>query len=99
MTSHGMFEWGVATAIMPLRFRLALPTEEEIKDFTSQDVASWYRSMAQDIASLGLYDRFLKTGWTIPLTKAVRKELAPRIIKSVTLAWYGALYEARKQTK
>lgn len=96
MTSHGMFEWGVATAIIPLRFRLALPTKEEIDAFKSQDIAEWYRTVAQEVVQLGLYTRFIKTGWTIPLAKAVRKELAPRIIKTVTLVWYGALYDARR---
>jgi hypothetical protein len=97
MTSHGTFEWGVATAIVPLRFKLALPTDEQIEEFRSQDIAEWYRGIAQEIANLGLYDRFLKTGWTIPLTRAVRKELAPRIVRSVTLTWYGALYESRRK--
>ncbi len=96
MTSHGTFEWGVATAIVPLRFKLALPTDEEIEKFRSQTIAEWYRETAQEIVALGLYDRFLKTGWTIPLTKAVRKQLAPRIVRAVTLAWYGALYESRR---
>lgn len=96
MTSHGTFEWGVATAIVPLRFKLALPTDEEIAKFRQQDITEWYRNVAQDVANLGLYDRFLKTGWTIPLTKTVRKELAPRIVRTVTLAWYGALYESRR---
>jgi hypothetical protein len=99
MTSHGTFEWGVATAIVPLRFRLALPTEQEIESFKSLDIADWYRGVAQEVANLGLYDTFLKTGWTIKLTRAVRKELAPRIVRSVTLAWYGALYEARRNSK
>lgn len=97
MTSHGTFEWGVATAILPLRFKLALPTDDEIKAFQSKGISDWYRSAAQDVAKLGLYDRFLQHGWTIPMTRAVRKELAPRIIRAVTLAWYGALYEARQR--
>lgn len=96
MTSHGTFEWGVATAIVPLQFKVALPTEEEIEQFRNQDIADWYRGVAQEVVKLGLYDRFLKTGWTIPLAKSIRKELAPRIVRSVTLAWYGALFDSRK---
>lgn len=97
MTSHGTFEWGVATAIVPLRFKLALPTEDEIKAFRVQEISDWYRSLAQEIAKLDLYDTFLKTGWTMKLTRKVRRELAPRIVRGVTLAWYGALYEARQK--
>ncbi len=96
MSTHGSFEWGVATLILPSRMRIALPTEEEIETFKKQDFADWYRSVAQDIANLGLYDEFYQRGWTTKLAKAVRRELAPRIVRSVTLAWYGALYEARR---
>ena len=96
MSMHGAFEWGVATVMLPTRLKVALPTEGDIKDFQTQDFAKWYRHVAQEIASLGLYDEFHAHGWTTKLAREVRRELAPRIVRSVTLAWYGALYEARR---
>jgi hypothetical protein len=97
MTTHGAFEWGVATVILPSRFKLALPSEEEIERFRETDFVDWYRQTAQEIAELGLYDQFYSHGWTAKLARSIRKELAPRIIRTVTLAWYGALYEARRK--
>jgi hypothetical protein len=97
MTTHGMFEWGIATVILPARFRMALPTDRDIAEFKSKDFATWYRNVAQDVAKLGLYDEFSKNGWSRKLAGRIRRELAPMIIQSVTLAWYGALIEARRK--
>lgn len=96
MTTHGAFEWGVATVMLPARFKVALPSDDEIKAFQAQEFSDWYRSIAQEIANLGLYDEFYKHGWTTKLARQVRRHLAPMIVRSVTLAWYGALYEARR---
>ncbi len=95
MSTHGMFEWGVATVILPSRFRTAVPTDRDIAEFRSKNFADWYRGVAQDVARLGLYDEFAKRGWTPKLARRIRKELAPKIVRSVTLAWYGAVSEAR----
>jgi hypothetical protein len=49
------------------------------------------------VAELHLYDRYIAGGWTLRLTRQVRKELAPRMVRMITLAWYAAFTEA--QTK
>jgi hypothetical protein len=94
MTTHGTFEWGVATVILPARFKLALPSKDEIKAFRKDGVVKWYRKAAQDIVQLGLYDEFAKRGWTTKLGRKVRRDLGPRMIKAVTIAWYSALIDA-----
>ena len=92
--THSTFELGVATLILPMKLSKAMPTSTDIKKFNSLALGKWFRATAQGIASLGLYDTFYKFGWTIPLSYKVRRQLAPELVKSVTLVWYAALNEA-----
>lgn len=95
-TTHAGFEAGVATLIAPLRLPRAMPTEADITDFQKTTLAKWFRAEAQNVAKLELYDEFYKTGWTIPLGRRVRRQLAPMLVKAVTVTWYCALQEAQK---
>lgn len=94
-TTHAAFEWGFATVVLPLRFRKALPSPDDIEEFTVQGIAKWFRLQAQDIASLGMYENFYVHGWTPKLARQVRRELAPTIVRAVTLVWYSAVMEAQ----
>jgi hypothetical protein len=94
-TTHAAFEWGFATVVLPLRFRKALPTPDDIADFTAQGIAKWFRLQAQEIATLGMYEDFYIHGWTPKLARQVRRELAPAIVRAVTLVWYSAVMEAQ----
>lgn len=96
MTTHGAFEWGVATLIAPLSLKSALPNADAIEEFKRHGIKSWYRLMAKEIATMELYDRFYKRGWTSKLASQVRKQLAPIIVRSVTVAWYAALMDAHQ---
>lgn len=96
--THSTFELGVATLILPMKLAKAMPTKLDIEKFKSQPLGQWFRTEAQDIDSLGLYDTFYKFGWTLPLSYKVRRLLAPALVRAVTLVWYGALTEAN-QTK
>lgn len=94
-TTHGAFEMGVATLIMPLSLKNAVPTKKQIEQFHAMDVAEWFRQTAQEVANLKYYDRFYQDGWTTKLAREVRRELAPMIVRAVTLAWHGALQESK----
>lgn len=93
-TTHAAFETGVASLIAPLRIHKARPTAHDIMTFTSMPLGEWFRMQAQDVAQLDLYTHFRKAGWTLPLARRVRRELAPRLVRAVTLVWYGAAHEA-----
>ncbi len=93
--THAAFEIGVAGIMAPLSFKKSVPTDEEINLF-SLGIDKWYRQIAQEIASHGLYDEFYQHGWTISLSSKIRKYLAPVLIKTVTVAWYNAAIDARK---
>lgn len=93
--THAGFEMGVAVILLPLKLR-RVPAKEKIAHFESQSITEWFRSIAQQVASLELYDAFYETGWTIPLARRVRRELAPILVDSVSLIWYGAASAAKK---
>ncbi len=93
-STHLAFEWGVSTLIMPLRLTNSLPSAADITSFTKLGVEDWFRSIAQDVAKMELYDDFYKRGWTTKLGRRVRRELAPTLARAVSLIWYSALKES-----
>jgi hypothetical protein len=94
--THTAFEWGVATIMAPMRLVGKIPTLDELEKLDNMTLEHWYRSVAQEIAHLGIYDSFYKTGWTIPLAMRIRSKLAPNLVKAVTAVWYKAVIEAGK---
>ncbi|MCA9330110.1 hypothetical protein KDA11_05650 [Candidatus Saccharibacteria bacterium] len=97
MTTHGMFEFGVAAIIAPLNFPSSLPSKDDIARMQQIGVGEYFKQTAREIAVLDIYQRFYKRGWTTKLSIDIRNKLTPTIIKTVSLAWYCALLEARKR--
>lgn len=97
MTTHGLFELGIAMIITPMRLKKrALPTDEDIAAFMRDGIVATFERYAKEIDEFDMYKRFYRLGWTKKLTRQVRQDLAPRIAKVVTLAWYAALKEAER---
>jgi len=94
--THAAFEWGVAVLIAPLKFRKAAPTADKIAEFDMMSLGQWFRKTAQEVARLELYDAFYSTGWTLPLARRVRRQLAPILVQAVALVWYGAARDAAR---
>ena len=98
LTTHGAFEWGVATIILPMRFkRRAEVSRTEAEHIVEYGVAPWFRRLAQEIVQLQLYDRFYEAGWTNTLARDVRRTLAPMIVRAVATAWAAAAIEAKTE--
>jgi hypothetical protein len=95
-TTHAAFEYGIAMLIAPLRLTKAKVTADKIAEFEAEAIGTWFRHRAQDIANLGLYDAFYEAGWTVALARRVRNRLAPALVQSVAIVWYGAALEAEK---
>ncbi len=91
--THLGFEIGVASIMAPLKFKQTIPSQQEIDHFNI-GIDQWYRQIAQEVASLNLYDDFYKMGWTISLTKKIKKFLAPTLIKCITVVWYQAALQS-----
>ena len=96
-STHAAFEWGVAVLIAPLRMRRSTPTADKIAEFEAMPIDQWFRKLAQDIARLELYDAFYSSGWTLPLARRIRTQLAPVLVQAVALVWYGAAQDAAKK--
>lgn len=99
MTTHTLFEAGVATAAKPLAFKTAAVTQEDIDDLAARGFEGIYIDMVSAISELGMYDRYKRDGWTTTLARQTTKHLIPTIIHAVELAWLEAYYAASRQTK
>jgi hypothetical protein len=93
-TTHASFEMGVAFLIAPIKSARVQLTSDKIIEFQAQSLGEWFRSRAQDIDRLELYQAFYKSGWTVGLARRVRRQLTPALVQAVALVWYGALEEA-----
>ncbi len=93
---HALFEMGVATLIAPLGFGETEPSKADIKLVKELGVMEFYKRTAKEIAVLGIFDRYVKRGWTPRLAWQVRNKLGPAMIQVVTLFWYAAAEEAAR---
>ncbi|HSE61947.1 MAG TPA: hypothetical protein VLA88_06705, partial [Candidatus Saccharimonadales bacterium] len=91
MTTHGFYEFGVATIIAPLRLKSAYPSKEECRKALELGSVEIFKQAAKDIYALNMYERFAHHGWTRELARETRDFLAPTIAKTIALAWYEAL--------
>lgn len=99
MTTHLMFELGFATTLASLKLNNAAPSHDELIRAGRSGVLSVFVAAARHIHSLKMYELFHKKGWNRSLATLSRKELAPTMVKTVTLAWYVAAIRAEKRRK
>ena len=97
LTNHAMFEAGAYTIIAPLRLNVGRPTPAELEHIVSDGIIAVFNELVQEIAALKIYDRFMARGWTQAVSRDVRRELAPRMVRMITLAWYAAHQEAASE--
>lgn len=99
MTTHVMFELGFATTLASLKLGDALPTHDELIRASRSGIRPIFLTAVYAIHSLKMYETFHKKGWNRSLATLTRKELAPTIVRTVTLAWYIAAMRAEKRRK
>lgn len=99
ITTHALFEWGVATVLMPYRSVSVKLTERDLASAKKQGLSEIFVQSARTIAGEFAYDEFTHKGWTPSLARWTRGELVPSITKVVALAWYLALKEAGMANK
>lgn len=93
-TAHHLFEFGVMLLLRPLRLTDAKPTEAELEQAKQLGPEQLFLNSAREVAALDLYEEYLEDGWTSVLSNKVRHQLAPTIVKTVTLLWHEAAQEA-----
>lgn len=94
LTTHALFEWGAAMIIKPLSGKIAVPSRYDLKAVQHLGFIEYYKRVAREVALYGMYEKYYKRGWTPGLARMTRRELAPRMAQTVTLAWYMAAKEA-----
>lgn len=94
MTTHGMFELGVATTIKTLQLKGAYPHANDTIRVRTVGTEPIFKEAARQIYEMHMYTTFQRKGWTSRLARQTREELAPLIVKVITLAWYEAAYQA-----
>lgn len=96
MTSHTLFEAGVATTISAMKYDPSLFSNDQIHELMNRDFNEVIMDAIHEVATLKMYESFKKTGWGLPLAKKTRQRLLPIILRTVTYAWYHALSEAER---
>ncbi len=94
LTAHVAFEMGFTLLIRPLRLPDARPAERDMVEIEERGYRGYFMNRAREIAVLGLFERYLKNGWTPKLSNEMRHKLAPTMVKTVTVLWYAAALEA-----
>ena len=94
ISTHGLFELGVASLSKPLSFNGAKINKSQINEFQEIGIGEFFKRRAREIAVKDLYNVYSKRGWTLKLMVDIRNMLMPTIINTVTVAWYSALKEA-----
>lgn len=92
-SAHFAFESGISTATLfsPLRTKFDIDLAEAIR---REGIKQVVHDESLKIARLGLYEDFLKYGWTAKLAKAVKATVVPRIPQMIAAAWMAAYTEA-----
>ncbi len=94
ITTHGMFEMGIATMIKPLQLKDLMKEPLDVSEVSVSTFRNYYIKAAREVAALDLYETYYIKGWTSPLASKVRHKLAPAIVSSISTAWLCAIDEA-----
>jgi hypothetical protein len=96
MTTHTLFEAGVATTAKAVSFGDLALAPEEIEALKREGFSALYMERVRTVAELSMYDEFKQKGWTRKLARQTTKLLLPLIISTVALAWYEAYARSLK---
>jgi hypothetical protein len=96
MTSHYLFEFGVAGAITPINGFKSLLEDGLIAALKSDGFEKIFKDNLASIHALDMYETFCRIGWTTKLASQTRRKLIPLIVTTVMLAWLDATYEANR---
>lgn len=89
MTTHFLFELGVAGAVTPFPKLSTIP-QEDIEYVRKYSFEEYFLEKLKYISTLEMYEMFSQKGWTTRLGHQTRRELIPTITYAVTLAWLEA---------
>ncbi len=96
LTTHGLFEFGIAGIIAPLHYKPFVPTPKLLAKAKKSGAAAFFAEQARTVAGLQIYEQYQRRGWTPYVAKLVRTRLLPLIVETVTTVWYVAAVEAQR---
>lgn len=99
MTTHFMFEWGVATTSIAGKLAHTAPSSNDLVRLNKEGFAVLFDEALERIVELGLYEEYSRAGWTRRLARETKAHLMPEIIRTVTLAWYDCLQASEAKGK
>jgi len=96
MSTHMNFEMGIAMALLffPIRPQFS---EHELVRAHELGPVDYFKTESRDVASLGLYDRFYRSGWTNDLAVTIKNRLAPQTARCIGTIWLLAMLDAGQQ--
>jgi hypothetical protein len=94
LTAHGFFEFGIAALIKPFTQKQIALTPHAMAELSEYGVLELFRRKAREIAALGMYEAYMKNGWTRELVRHARRTMVPVMVHTVTLTWYAACIDA-----
>lgn len=94
MTTHTMFEAGVATTIKALKFEDVKPSPNDLIRVRQEGFEPLFFEALKRVVALDMYNDFKKRGWTRRIASVTWRQLLPEIIETVMLAWYAAYAKA-----
>lgn len=99
MTTHTMFEAGVATTIKTMKFEDIFPSSNDFVRLKQYGFEALFLEAIHTVAGLDMYTQYKKRGWTRKIATTTRYKLMPVILRTVMLAWYSAYSTALERKK
>ena len=95
MTTHFMFEIGVAVAIRGVKLTNKDPfSEDDIAAIKRRGFTAVFEENIDYVYSLKMYDRFIKKGWNRKMATEVKDILIPICDRMVCAGWYQAIIKS-----
>lgn len=89
MTSHGLYELGVAFVSAPQRFAdVGINSLDRAHIMRVGGIANDYLKIVRSVYDHHMYSEFLEKGWNEHLARETKNYLMPVIIHTVLSAWY-----------
>ena len=98
MTTHMLYELGVAVLISPIapRSLAKKPHKNDLERVLDGHFMELLEEKINYVADCRYYQRFTSSGWTNRLTLETADELLPQISQVVALAWLAGIEEFKK---
>jgi len=94
-SNHVMFEFGIMTLILGQSFPVTI-TDDDVAKLKEVGFEAMFHEMLHAIVDMQTYELYMKHGWDWRLSKTVRHDLVPLIMKAVCLGWYAATLDSEK---